>query len=324
MNKIDDLLKKFPKWIVSVLPTPFHRLDSISEIVGCNIYIKRDDLTGFAFSGNKTRKFDFLIANALSKGYDTIIGIGANQSNFCRILSGVGAKYGLSVHLILNGKKPDKLTGNLLIDHMLGANIHHIDTTDPDVRMEEAERIRDKLISEGKTVYFLPPGGSTPIGALGYVAGFAELINDFKKNNLKIDKIILASSSAGTQAGLVVGQSITKWNGKIIGISVDVPEVELKKNVYELARETAKSLAIDISKDIIYVDDSYIGAGYGKRTPECEEAVSLFARKEGIFLDYVYTGKAAAGLLDYCRSGKICPGENVVFIHTGGNIELFE
>ncbi len=324
MDKIDDILRKFPKRKVSLLPTPFHRLDSISDIVGCSIYIKRDDLTGFALSGNKTRKFDFLIADALLKGCDTIIGIGANQSNFCRILSGVGAKYGLSVHLILNGKKPDKPTGNLLLDHMLGATIHHIDTTDPDVRMKEAERVRDQLQSRGKNVYFLPPGGSIPVGALGYVAAFGELMDDFKKHNLKIDKIIHASSSAGTQAGLVVGQSIANWHGKVVGMSVDVPKTLLEENAYELAVETAKLLTVDVRKDLIITDDSYIGEGYGKRTPECEEAVSLFARKEGIFLDYVYTGKAAAGLLDYCHSGKISPDENVVFIHTGGNIELFE
>ena len=324
MQKIDKKLEKFPRKKVSLLPTPLHNLENISQMTGCNIYIKRDDLTGFALSGNKTRKFDFLIADALQKNCDTIIGIGANQSNFCRILSGVGSKYGLDVHLVLSGKKPEKPTGNLLIDHMLGATIHHIDTKDSEERMEYALEINAKLKQDGRNVYFLPPGGSTPVGGLGYAAGFSEIMDDSRKLDVEFDHIFHASSSAGTQAGLVVGQQISGWQGKVLGISVDVEASQLKKDVLQLSQKTGRLIDIEIDKNLVHTDDNYIGEGYGIRTRECEEAVQLFARKEGIFLDYVYTGKAAAGLLDYCRSGKIKSSDNVLFIHTGGNIELFE
>lgn len=324
MNIIEKKMKHISYKKISILPTPFYKLKSISKILNNNIYIKRDDLTGFALSGNKTRKFDYLIADAINQGCDTIIGIGANQSNFCRILSVVGAKYDMSVHLILNGKKPEKPTGNLLIDHMLGANIYHIDTTDSKIRMQKALEVKESLEKKGHKVYFLPPGGSTVTGTFGYAAGFGELLNDFDKNNVKIDKIFHASSSAGTQAGLVLGKAISKWEGKIIGISVDVPELELKNDVYQLAKNAGKLLDIEIDINSVLVDTDYIGEGYAKRTPGCEEAVMLFAKNEGVFLDYVYTGKGAAGLINYCRIGKIQPEENILFIHTGGNIELFE
>jgi len=324
MKKIDDLLSQMDQEPVSLLPTPFYRMNSLSKLLECNIYIKRDDLTGFAFGGNKTRKFDFLIADALKKGCDSIIGIGANQSNFCRILACVGAKYGLTVHLILSGKEPKNPTGNLLIDHLLDATIYHIDTTDPEERMKKALEVKNHLEYNGKNVYFLPPGGSTLIGALGYIAGWGELMDDFERQQIVVDKVIHASSSAGTQAGLVAGQAITGWSGEIIGMSVDVPKDELEKNVRDLAQSAGDFLNIQVPRSIINVDENYIGKGYGIRTAGCEEAVELFAKNEGIFLDYVYTGKAAHGLIDYCRSGKITPDETVVFIHTGGNIELFE
>ncbi len=324
MPTITSMLSEFTAETISLLPTPLHRLDKLSAELHCNIYIKRDDLTGFVLGGNKTRKFDFLVPDALRQGCDTIIGIGANQSNFCRILAGIGTRYGFDIQLVLNGKKPAKPTGNLLVDHMLGATVHHVDTTDSTVRMQAAEKLRDRLTAEGRKVYFLPPGGSIPMGTLGYTAAWEELLQDFEKQNLSVDKIIHASSSAGTQAGLVLGQSILPWDGQIIGMSVDTPEVQLRDDITRLASAAGEMVGAEFDPDTIHIDTSYIGPGYGKRTPGGEEAVSLFARLEGIFLDYVYTGKAAAGLIDYCRTGKIRPDENVVFLHTGGNIELFE
>ncbi len=324
MNIVQQLLFKTPQEKITLTPTPFHRLNNISAITGCNIYIKRDDLTGFALGGNKTRKFDFLVADALNQGCDTVIGIGANQSNFCRILSGIGTKYGFDVHLILSGKKPEIPTGNLRIDHMLGATVHHIDTSDSIRRMDYALQIEHELRKKGRNVYFLPPGGSTPVGTFGYALGFEEILKDAHGNKIEIDKILHASSSAGTQAGLVLGQAITGWRGEIHGISVDTPKKQLKEDVYELASAAGKKIGIPVSQDKIFTDDGFVGAGYGKRTKACEEAVDLFARKEGIFLDYVYTGKAASGLLHYCRTGKIKPDETILFLHTGGNIELFE
>ncbi|MBN2281813.1 MAG: D-cysteine desulfhydrase family protein [Candidatus Marinimicrobia bacterium] len=324
MNTIRKKLSHIPQMPVTLTPTPFHRLDHISRLTGCNIYIKRDDLTGFALSGNKTRKFDFLIAEAINQGCDTLIGIGANQSNFCRIAAGVGAKFGLDVHLVLNGKKPEIPTGNLRVNHILDAKIHHIDTKDSKERMNHALFIKDQLLTEGKKAYFMPPGGSTKTGTYGYALGFEEILSDAEKQHIEIHKIFHASSSAGTQAGLVLGQAITGWTGEIHGISVDTPQNQLVEDVFALASAAGHDIGVTIDKRKIFTDDSYVGEGYGKKTEGCVQAVKLFAKSEGIFLDYVYTGKAAVGLLDYCKTGKVKAGQNIVFLHTGGNIELFE
>jgi len=322
---ISQLLSGFPRESISLLPTPLHFLPRISERFGRRLFIKRDDLTGFAFGGNKTRKFDFLIADAIRQGCDTMVGIGANQSNFCRIMAGVGKRYGLAVHLVLSGPTPDNPTGNLKIDHLLEATVHHVNTRDSQVRMQAALELRRDLEARGHRVYFLPPGGSVPLGAFGYALAFEELLTDFQRAGLNVKNILLASSSAGTQAGLVLGQWITGWQGTITGISVDTPRETLIDDVYHLAVAAAGLLPSPViaDKTRITVDTGYIGAGYGIPTPECIEAVRLFAQMEGIFLDYVYSGKAAAGLLDYCRGDHFSVDEPVIFIHTGGNIELF-
>jgi D-cysteine desulfhydrase family pyridoxal phosphate-dependent enzyme len=323
MEIINRILAQISRESVAMLPTPFQRLNSLSEILKRNLYVKRDDMTGFAFGGNKARKLDFLIADALKKGCDSIIGMGYNQSNFCRILAGAGAKFGMSVHLVLNGSEPKNPTGNLLLDHLLGATIYHIETTDPEEHLKKTLEVKNSLEYDGKQVYLLPPGGSTTIGALGYVAGWGEIMDDISQNEVAINKIIVASSTAGTQAGLVVGQAISGWQGEIIGISVDLPQVKLETNVHDLARAVGNFLNINVPKSLIKVDDHYRGAGYGKRTALATEAIDLFARKEGIFLDHVYTGKAASALIDYCRIDQIKSDDSVLFIHTGGNVELF-
>ena len=170
----------------------------------------------------------------------------------------------------------------------------------------------------------MPVGGSTPRGALGYVDAFAEILADQSRLDVEFDAILHASSSAGTQAGLVVGQAVAEWRGSIIGISVAKPRDELKKDVLDLARATADEIGASVDPSSVIVDDDYLGQTYAARTPGCEEAVTLFARRLGIFLDYVYTGKAAAALIDYLRRDRFEKGANVLFIHTGGNIELFE
>jgi D-cysteine desulfhydrase family pyridoxal phosphate-dependent enzyme len=321
MSIIQKKLAPFPRVEISLLPTPCHRLDRLSEETGCELWIKRDDLTGFGFGGNKTRKFDFLIADAMQKGCDSLIGIGANQSNFCRILSAVGSRYGLDVFLVLSGEKPDHPTGNLLIDHLLNATIYHVPRSQ---RERRAQELYDELTARGRRVYFMPPGGSTPVGTLGYAAGFDEILRDIKQSNVPIRHIIHASSSAGTQAGLVLGQAISGWDGRITGISVDVPEKELAKNVFTLASQAGALMDVSVDPKQVHTDGAYIGEGYGIPTPACREAIQHFASREGIFLDTVYTGKGASGLLDYCNKGIISPGEAVLFIHTGGNIQLFE
>jgi L-cysteate sulfo-lyase len=324
MPTIQESLRPFPRRHKSLVPTPVHRLDSLSDKYGVNVHCKRDDLTGFGFGGNKTRKLDFLLAHALCRGCDTLIAIGANQSNFCRVAASYGVWGGMEVHLVLGGRQPEIPTGNLRVDHLLGVVCHHVDSPDWDSWACEAEKLDKELTSKGKKVYRMPVGGSTPRGALGYVDAFSEIIADQTRLGLEFDAIIHASSSAGTQAGLVVGQAISGWKGRIIGISVAKPQMELEDDVLDLARTTAAQIDAEVDPSSIVVDDSYIGEGYAARTPGCTEAVEMFARRFGIFLDYVYTGKAAAALIDYLRKGTFDKNANVLFVHTGGNIELFE
>ncbi|MGD8501246.1 MAG: D-cysteine desulfhydrase family protein [Phycisphaerales bacterium] len=324
MSAIEERLRRFPRLHNSLVPTPVHRLDYLSDEYGVNVYCKRDDLTGFGFGGNKTRKLDFLLADALSLGCDTLIAIGANQSNFCRMAAAYGVAGGMEVHLVLGGAEPENPTGNLRLDHLLNVSCHHIDSSDWDSWAYEAEKLEKELTSLGRRVYRMPLGGSTSRGALGYVDAFSEIMADQSRLGVEFDAVIHASSSAGTQAGLVVGRAVSGWRGSIIGISVAKPQALLQKDVLDLAQTTAAEIDAEVDPSGITADDGYVGQGYAFRTPGCEEAVALFARRLGIFLDYVYTGKAAAALIDYLRKGRFDNGANVLFIHTGGNIELFE
>jgi D-cysteine desulfhydrase family pyridoxal phosphate-dependent enzyme len=324
MYTIQESLLPFPRLHNSLVPTPVHRLDHLSDEYGVDVYCKRDDLTGFGFGGNKTRKLDFLLPYALGQGCDTLIAIGANQSNFCRMAAAYGVASSMEVHLVLGGKQPENPTGNLRLDHLLDVACHHLDSSDWEYWALEAEKLEKDLTSQGKRVYRMPVGGSTPRGALGYVDAFSEIVADQSRLGLEFDAIIHASSSAGTQAGLVVGQAVSGWRGSIIGISVAQPQSQLEEEVLDLARSTAAQIDVSVDPSSIVVDDSYVGGEYAARTPGCREAVALFARRSGIFLDYVYTGKAAAALIDYLRKGRFDKRANVLFIHTGGNIELFE
>ena len=324
MFTIQESLRPFPRLHNSLLPTPVHRLDYLSDEYGVNVYCKRDDLTGFGFGGNKTRKLDYLLPHALSQGCDTLIAIGANQSNFCRMAAAYGVAGNMEVHLVLGGKEPENATGNLRLDHLLEVACHHVDSSDWDTWAHEAEKLERELTSQGKKVYRMPVGGSTSRGALGYVDAFSEIIADQSRLEVEFDTVIHASSSAGTQAGLVVGQAVSGWCGSIIGISVAKPQAIQEKDVLHLARTTAAEIDACVDPSSIVVDDGYVGEGYAVLTPNCERAVALFAQRLGIFLDYVYTGKAAAALIDYLQKGRFDNDTNVLFIHTGGNIELFE
>lgn len=321
---IKSILQRFPKLTISLLPTPLHKLEKLSKEFPANIYCKRDDLTGFAFGGNKTRKLDFLIGDAIKRKADTLIAVGAKQSNFCRIAAAAGVVNGFDVHLVLGGTKPEKPTGNILLDHIFGAKIHYIDSDDWEQWEKKGKMLMKNLSEQGRNVYYLPPGGSTPIGTLGYVLAFYEIIDDSERTGISFDTIILASSSGGTQAGLIAGKELTGWKGKIIGMGVAENKKKLEQEIYNLTCKTGELVGTNINKKNVLIDDSYRGEKYGARTAQCEEAIKLFAQKEGILLDNVYTGKAAAGLIDYARRGLFDNNVNVLFIHTGGNVELFE
>jgi D-cysteine desulfhydrase family pyridoxal phosphate-dependent enzyme len=317
-------MKTFKKLNYSLLPTPIHKLENISKHFNTNIYCKRDDMTGFAFGGNKTRKLDYLIADALGSGADTIIAVGAYQSNFCRIASAFGAVSNLEVWLVLGGNKPERVTGNLMLDYLFGANIKEVNSFEWEDWEEEAGILKHRLISMGKRVYAMPIGGSTKTGAIGYCDCMKEIAEFSVREGIEFKNVFHATGSAGTQAGLIVGKALTKWGGKINGIAITKNAEQILNEVKVLAGETGKMFGITINDNDIFVDDSYIGEAYGAETEGAKEAISLFAKQEGILLDNVYTGKAAGAMIDYILKGKIASSENTLFIHTGGNIQLFK
>jgi L-cysteate sulfo-lyase len=323
MNLIDKKLANVEMQRHAVLPTPIHEAAGLSELSDCRVFVKRDDLTAFGFGGNKARKLDYLIPEAIKAECDTLVTMGGNQSNFCRMVAAYGSVHDMKVHLVLGGNKPDHATGNLKLSQMLGAECHYVGSSDWDEWEVRAKEVEEELKLKGRKVYRMPVGGSTPTGALGYVAAMSEIMDDEKRLGLNFDSIVFASGSAGTQAGLIVGKSIAKWPGQVLGFCVAKQSDELEEAVFTLAQETAENLGASINRHDVCVDDSYFGEGYALNTRECEAAVQFFARKCGIFLDYVYTGKAAAGLLDYLKKGCFKSGSNILFIHTGGNVALF-
>ena len=327
-KKLISRLKDFNMQDLSILPTPLQRLNKLSSELGANIYCKRDDLTGFAFGGNKTRKLDYLISDALQRGADSIVTFGSNQSNWCRMTAAAGSANGLKVYLFLSGQTPSVATGNLILDYLAGAEITHIDSDDDDVILNASMKKYDELSQAGKNPYFIKVGGSNALGSLGYVRAFYEILTYCKTEGVDFTKIFVGAGSAGTQAGLVAGKILSGWSGDIIGVSVSREHKEQEKIVAGIVSETLELLGeragINRIDDSVIVDDNYLGKGYRKNTTEGREAIELFATREGIFLDEVYTGKTASGLIDYCRRGRISPGEDMLFIHTGGAVQLFE
>lgn len=326
MKEVIEYLKQkldtFPRIPLSLTPTPCHRLNYISDTYGVEVFCKRDDLTGFGFGGNKSRKLELLIAEALEHKCDTIITSGGIQSNFCRITAAAGAYAGLSVHLLLGGSEPENLTGNLILNNLLGATLHFIKSDDWQEWEEERQRITELLENQDKRVFPIPIGGSVPMGALAYTMAFLEIIEDQERIGLTFDHIIHASGSAGTQAGLVAGKSLTGWQGKITGISVGMDRESLTEIVVKLANETAQLVRGTADPESVFIDDTHMGEAYAVPTQEGKDAIELFAKREGIFLDHVYTGKAAASLLDWLEKGEL-KGQKVMFLHTGGTPELF-
>ena len=319
---LEKKLGEFRKFPLSLVPTPCHRLNSLSDTYGVEIYCKRDDLTGFGMGGNKSRKLELLIGEALKNGCDTVVTSGGIQSNFCRLTAAAGAAAGMSVSLVLGGKKPPKPTGNLVLDNLLGAHIRYVDSPDWNKWESESEKLTGELNKQGKKVFRIPIGGSVPVGVVGYITALLEIINDERRLGVTFNQIIHATGSGGTQAGLVVGKDMTGWPGTINGISVAMARDGIEKMIFKLASETAGILGGKMERESIKLDDGYIGPGYAVPTPEGERAIETFARREGIFLDHVYTGKAASALLNWLEQGKLS-GQTVLFLHTGGHPELF-
>lgn len=317
------MLNDLARISLTCLPTPLHDLERLGRALrGPRIWVKRDDLTGLALGGNKVRKLEYLIADALQLKATTVITGGAGQSNHARQTAAAAARYGLRCILVLGGMAPPTLTGNLLLDRLFGAHLRWAGDRDLYTAMDEAAQEEQ---AAGRTPYIIPVGGSNVIGASAYVAAVQELAKQAAQLSLRIDHIVVASGSGGTQAGLVVGARAVNFGGRITGISVSQPTATFKAGILDLARLTAAHLDLrfDIAPDDVQVNDSYLGAGYGVMGEPEREAIALLARTEGLLLDPVYTGRAMAGLLDLIRRGEITHKETVLFWHTGGVPALF-
>jgi len=280
--------------------------------------IKRDDQTGLAMGGNKTRKLEFLLAAAQAHGARTVVTAGAVQSNHCRQTAAAAARFGLECILVLAGESDAKPSGNLLLDKLLGAEIHW---TTPKRRDQALQEVFHETWEKGRRPYLIPYGGSNPTGAFAY----AHAIREFLQQNISVNHIVFASSSGGTQAGMLLGASTFGYKGRLLGISVDEPAQVLKERVATLANQTAElaGLSEEYLPDQVEVNDGYLGEGYGIMGEPEREAIHLFARLEGILLDPVYTGRAAAGMIDLIRRGYFSPQDSVLFWHTGGTSALF-
>jgi D-cysteine desulfhydrase family pyridoxal phosphate-dependent enzyme len=310
------------------LPTPIDPLPNLAaHLGGPELFIKRDDQTGLAMGGNKTRKLEFLIAQALVAEADTIITAGSMQSNHARQTAAAAARYGLGCHLVLrtpDGAPPRNQSGNILLSSLLGATLHWTDEHSP--YTETMERVKRALLDAGRQPYIIPYGGSNPYGIMGYVAAMREF--KAQARGLEIfDTHVFATSSGGTQAGMILGAHMANLDEttRILGISVDATAGELAPRVAELANGAAERLGMDWRLDpyTVLINDDYISAGYAVVGEPEREAIRLMAQHEGILLDPVYTGRAFAGLIDLIRRGELTKDQRVLFWHTGGTSALF-
>jgi L-cysteate sulfo-lyase len=308
---------------IAHLPTPLEPLSRLTaQLGGPELWIKRDDQTGLATGGNKARKLEFLVADALAQGADTLITTGAAQSNHARQTAAAAAKFGLACTLTLRGEEPPLVQGNLLLDRLLGAEVFWAGSRPLGETMAQ---VADELQAAGHRPYVVPYGGSNPVGASGYAAAMEEVLAQCAERELHFDHIVLASSSGGTQAGLMVGARALAYEGRVLGISVDPEAGTLRHRLAGLATATADHLGLarTFAPEDFYVDDGYLGGGYGVVGELERTAIRTLARAEGVLLDPVYTGRAFGGLLDLVRRGEVGRHERVIFWHTGGTAGVF-
>ena len=321
-------LTGFPRVDLAHLPTPLEHLPRLSaELGGPQIYVKRDDCTGLATGGNKTRKLEFSMADALQQGADTIVTVGAVQSNHVRQTAAAACKLGLQCEVLLEHRVTDPTeyysrSGNVLLDRIFGANLREYPGgTDFDQAMDE---VAAEVTAHGGKPYLIPGGASNPVGAMGYVNCAIELLQQIEERGLDVGHIVTATGSAGTQAGLVVGLKAMQSKMPLLGVGVSVPRDEQEEKVFELACETAEYIGKPgiVAREDVVANCDYIGEGYGIRTDSMNEAVLMLARLEGLLFDPVYSGKALAGMIDLIRRDGLGEGD-IVFLHTGGAAALF-
>jgi L-cysteate sulfo-lyase len=321
-------LSEFPSVPLCHQPTPLEFMPRMSESLGGpRLWIKRDDCTGLATGGNKTRKLEFLIADAIEKGADMVVTQGAVQSNHVRQTAAAACKFGLDCHALLERRVPDRAddyetTGNVLFDQMFGTSLE-FRPAGLDMNAE-AMAVTEKLAAAGRKPYFIPGGGSNEIGALGYVSCAYELLDQIKANNLDVGWIVLATGSAGTHAGMLAGLHAAGSTIPVMGISVRQPEDKQIAAVHKLAVLTAAQLTdTPLGVEKVIVDDGYVGAGYGQPTQGTLDAINLIARREGLLFDPVYSGKGLAGMIGLAGQNFFESDKDVIFLHTGGAAALF-
>ena len=312
-------MNNLPHETIAFLPTPIEPLARLSAYLkGPSISIKRDDMTGLACGGNKTRKLEYLLAEAKAQNADLLVTAGAVQSNHCRQTAAAAARGGMACTLVLTGDKPSSFSGNYLLDDLFGADIVWSTRTN---READLQKTVAKAAASGRKPYLVPYGGSSPTGAAAYAYAIQEMLGQCQQP----DYIVFPSSSGGTQSGMVVGARAYNYTGKVLGISVDEKSNVLQERIASLAGDTARLVGENytFSPHEILVDDQYLGKGYGIMGDVEKEAIRLFARLEGVLVDPVYTGRAAAGLIDLIRKGYFTQNQTVLFWHTGGTPALF-
>ncbi|NLJ33492.1 MAG: D-cysteine desulfhydrase [Firmicutes bacterium] len=321
-------LTRFPRRRYMQAATPIEKLERFSTVLGGpNIYMKRDDLLGLAGGGNKTRKLEFLLADALAKGADTVITCGAVQSNHCRLTAAAAAKEGLKCQLVLEERVPNSYdknaAGNNLLFHILGVEEIHLVDGGADM-MAQLNGLARQLRARGRRPYVIPGGGSNEIGSLGYVACAQEMLQQLFQMGLPLDCIVVTSGSAGTHAGILTGIRGQNVPIPVLGIGINRPKGPQREAVFGLCCRLARKLGLKTppTKEEVIVFDDYIGAGYSRPTAEMVAAVRLMARTEAILLDPVYTGKALAGLIDLIEKNYFSSTQNILFLHTGGSTAL--
>ncbi len=329
-------LESWPRFHLATLPTPLHEGKRLRAALGGSdrcprILIKRDDLTGLALGGNKARKLEFLVADALRRSATVLVTSGAAQSNHARMTAAAARAAGIGAELVLTSKDPrPAIQGNLLLARLFGAHLHFVPAgPDPALAIGDQEStiaqvVRD-LQAKGERPYVIPVGGSSPVGVLGYVAGTLEMVGQLVAMGEAPTRLYFASGSRGTAAGLALGAKLYNAPYQLYGIAVSGGEPEKTARAVRIANEAAAFLArqVRLTADDFLTDQDHIGEGYGIPTPGCLEAIGLLARAEGILLDPVYTGKAMAALIDHIHRGLIAPAETVLFLHTGGIPALF-
>lgn len=322
-------LAKFPRRRYTEGVTPIEKLENFSKALGGpTIYIKRDDLLGLTSGGNKTRKLEFLMADAIAQGADTILTCGAVQSNHCRLTLAAAVKEGLKCQLILeervSGSYKPEGSGNNFLFNLLGVEKTYVVSGGTDM-LGELEKLDKKLRAEGRKPYIIPGGGSNTIGSTGYVACAQEIMDQLFDLGINISHMICPSGSAGTHAGIVAGMTGINANIPITGVSVNRSKEIQTNAVWNLAKATAERVGVknEIIRDLVQVTDEYVGPGYSIPSDEMIEAVQLLARTEGILLDPVYTGKVMAGLIGMIKEGKFKNEDNILFLHTGGSPALY-